>query len=57
MKTNMRLHLWLAAMLLMIFSSCSVIGGIFKAGMGVGIFLVILVIAVIIFLVSRVGKK
>ena len=40
------------------FSSCEVIGGIFKAGMGVGIFMVIAVIAVILFLVSKMfGKK
>ena len=37
-------------------SSCSVIGGIFKLGMGFGIFLVLLVIALIIFFVTRMGK-
>jgi hypothetical protein len=39
------------------FSSCSVVGGIFKTGMGVGIFLVVLVIALVIFFISRMGKK
>ncbi len=39
------------------FSSCEVVGGIFKAGMGVGIFIVVLVIALILFLVSRMRKK
>jgi len=39
------------------FSSCSVVGGIFKTGMGVGIFLVVLVIALIAFFASRMGKK
>jgi hypothetical protein len=40
------------------FTSCEVIGGIFKAGMGVGIFIVVAVIAVILFLVSKLfGKK
>ncbi len=43
--------------LLTTFSGCSVIGGIFKTGMGVGIFIVIAVIALIIFLVTRFGKK
>ncbi len=38
-------------------SSCSVIGGIFKAGMGVGIFLVVLVIVIIAALVMRANKK
>jgi hypothetical protein len=35
-------------------SCCQVIGGIFKAGVGVGVFLVILVIAIIIFVVSKI---
>lgn len=38
-------------------SSCAAIGGIFKAGMGFGIFIVILVVAVIVFLISRAGKN
>jgi hypothetical protein len=38
------------------FTSCEVIGDIFKAGMGVGIFLVILVIALIVWAVSRFKK-
>ncbi|HEY4618792.1 MAG TPA: hypothetical protein VIH09_11420 [Flavobacterium sp.] len=40
------------------FTSCSVVEGIFKAGMGVGIFIVIAIIAVVIFIVSKfLGKK
>lgn len=39
------------------FTSCSAIEGIFKAGMGVGIFLVIAVIAVIIYIISKMGGK
>lgn len=35
------------------FTSCEVIGGIFKAGMGVGIFIVIAIIAVVIFAFSK----
>jgi len=42
---------------LILFQSCSVIGGIFKAGMGFGIFLVVLVIAFIIFLIVKFGKS
>ncbi|WP_165929287.1 hypothetical protein [Flavobacterium hiemivividum] len=39
-------------------TGCSVIEGIFKAGMGVGIFIVIAVIAIILFVVSKLfGKK
>lgn len=43
-------------LLALTFSSCEVIGGIFKAGMGVGIFLVLAVIALIVFLAARVSK-
>lgn len=40
------------------FSSCELIGGIFKAGMGVGMFIVIAVLAVVIFLITKMfGKK
>ena len=44
-------------MISMFMSSCEVIGGIFKAGVGVGVFIVIAIIAVIIALVMRAGKK
>jgi hypothetical protein len=37
-------------------SACQVVGGIFKAGMGVGIFIVLAVIAVIVFIVMRARK-
>lgn len=37
-------------------SSCSVVEGIFKAGMGVGVFIVIAIIGIIIFLVVRLGR-
>jgi len=39
------------------FSSCSVVGGIFKTGMGVGIFFVVLVIALTVFFFNRMGKN
>ncbi len=56
----MRKHTFIIALCISIlttFSSCEVVGGIFKAGMGVGIFIVILVIALILFLISRMRKK
>ena len=43
----------LLAMLLSL-SSCNIIGGIFKAGVGTGVVLVIVVIGLIIFILSRV---
>ncbi|MBU0940254.1 hypothetical protein [Flavobacterium frigidarium] len=39
------------------FTSCEVVGGIFKAGMGVGIFIVVAVIAVILWIVSKVFSR
>ncbi|SHN75931.1 hypothetical protein SAMN05444395_11013 [Flavobacterium fryxellicola] len=40
------------------FSSCSIIEGIFKAGVGVGIFIVVAVLAVLIFIISKIfGRK
>ncbi len=52
---------FLAALTLVVFSSmlssCEIIGDIFKAGMGFGIFLVIAVVALVIWLVMRMGKK
>jgi len=46
----------LAIMSLMV-SSCSVIGDIFKAGMGFGIFIVVAIIVVIIIVFLRFSKK
>jgi len=40
------------------FSSCSIIEGIFKAGVGVGIFIVVAVLAILIFIISKIfGRK
>ena len=54
-----KLQIFSVMALLLSLSSCQVIGGIFKAGMGVGIFLVIIVIALVIFIVAKVmgGSK
>ena len=39
-------------------TSCSIVKGIFEAGVGVGIFLVVIALAVIAFIISKiVGKK
>lgn len=46
-----------ASFLLLSMNSCTVVGGIFKAGMYWGIFLVVAIIALIIYLISRAGKK
>lgn len=38
-------------------NSCTVVAGIFKAGMGFGIFIVVAIIALILFFVMRAGKN
>jgi len=52
---------FMAAMVLVIMSlavsSCSVIGDIFKAGMGFGIFIVVAIIVVIVIVILRLSKK
>jgi len=47
----------LTIFILTTFSSCAVIGGIFKAGMGVGIFIVVLVVALIMYFIFRMRKN
>jgi hypothetical protein len=46
-----------AAPLLFLLSGCAVIGDIFKAGMGVGIFAVVLVIAVVGGIAALVSRR
>jgi hypothetical protein len=49
--------IWLYALAVaMTLSSCEVIGGIFKAGIWVGIFLVVIVVAVIIWLANKMRR-
>lgn len=44
--------------LLVSVTSCSVVEGIFKAGVGVGIFVVVIILAVIAFIISKIaGRK
>ncbi len=47
-----RLYLFFATLFVLFASSCSVIGGIFKAGAAVGIIAVIVIIAIIIWIIS-----
>jgi len=56
MKTR-TLSLAFLAILLMTMQSCELAGGIFKAGYMTGIIVVVLVIALIIFIISRAFKK
>ncbi|CAH0335433.1 hypothetical protein K5V07_05900 [Flavobacterium sp. CHNK8] len=47
----------LLSFLLITLSSCSIVKGIFKAGVGVGIFLVIAVIAILLFIITKIFKR
>ncbi len=52
-----QIHLIVLIFILTFFTSCEAIEGIFKAGMGVGIFIVLAVVGLILYLMSRFGKK
>lgn len=47
----------LLSCLVLLLNSCKIIGGIFKAGVWTGILAVAVVVGVIIFLISRGGKR
>lgn len=44
-------------MLIMLMTSCEVISDIFNAGMAVGVFAVILVVAIIIWIVAKIRRR
>jgi len=56
MKTLKFLPAFFVVFLALMVNSCSVIGEIFKAGMGVGIFVAVAVIVLIVVLLLRIGK-
>jgi hypothetical protein len=47
----------LVAGFLLFLAGCQVVGGIFKAGVWAGIILVVAVIVLIIYLISRMGRR
>jgi hypothetical protein len=51
------LYAALVLSLLLFISSCQVIGGIFKAGVWVGVLLVVGIVGLIIFLISKFSNK
>ncbi|WP_294821570.1 hypothetical protein [uncultured Flavobacterium sp.] len=53
---NKVIHLGIFALLMGCLTSCEVIGDIFQAGMAVGIFIVIAVVVLIIWLISKFRK-
>jgi hypothetical protein len=40
-----------------VISSCSAIAGIFKAGMGFGIFIVVVIVVIVVVLIMRASNK
>jgi hypothetical protein len=55
---NQIIRILMLFVVLFSFISCELIGGIFKAGIGIGIFIVIAVLAIILFVASKLfGKK
>ena len=47
----------LLAMLTLSLPGCAVVGGIFKAGVWVGVLAVVFVVGIILYFVSKAGKK
>lgn len=52
-----RVHILILPLLMSLLSSCEAIAGIFKAGMGFGIFIVVAIIIAIIAIVIRFNKQ
>ena len=54
--TNRIFKLGMFAMLLMMLTGCEAIGDIFQAGMAVGIFAVIAIVVIIVWIISKFRK-
>ncbi|UAY53347.1 phosphatidate cytidylyltransferase [Ferruginibacter albus] len=54
MKKNNQISLSALFFLITLLNSCRVVGDIFKAGVWVGVILIIVVIAIVVFIVSRI---
>jgi len=50
-----QIQIFSIAIILLTLNSCQIIGGIFKAGVGVGVFIVLAIIGVIIFIFAKLG--
>jgi len=57
MKLSTFYSAFLLVIVITILPGCKVIGGIFKAGVWTGVLLIALVVAVIIFIISKLGSK
>lgn len=57
MNRNKLIKLLPFFILVLLLSSCSVVGGIFKAGVWVGVIGIVIVVIIIIWLVSKATRK
>jgi len=57
MRLRNNLSIIIVSVMLAMLTSCTVIEGIFKAGVWVGMLLVIGVVAIIIWIITKIGKK
>lgn len=57
MKNLNSLTAFIVVLLSFALSSCEAIAGIFKAGMGFGIFIVIAIVGIVVFIAMRAGKN
>ena len=53
MERSLELRLYAVLFLALASTGCELVGGIFKAGMWVGVFMVVVVLAVLFFAVSK----
>lgn len=56
-KFNLQIAMLAMLIMAVLFSSCQAIEGIFKAGVWVGVIIVVAIIALIFWLISKAGKK
>ena len=57
MTLSMFMRLFVVVLAVLAMPGCEVVGGIFKAGMFVGILMVVLVVGVVFFLVGKMRKR
>jgi cytosine/uracil/thiamine/allantoin permease len=57
MKKSTLSTLLVVAVAITLLPGCQAIGGIFKAGMWAGVLVVVVIIGLVLYLISRAGKK
>ncbi len=57
MKKNTWALLSLFASITVLFSSCEIVGGIFKAGMWTSVIIIAIIVAIVIFIFSKLRSK